>query len=392
MPSSPISRRALLAAPLAGLSCGPPKAAGFPGYCFVANQEGHSVSVVDLYRRFRTIARILLDGAPSEVLSHSARRKVYALLPDSGAVCEIDATTVAVSRRARMGNQALAMQFSPTGEALWVLYRDPAALVELPLETFRPGRRIRLGAPPDALDLTSPPPDCADRRAAILSRQQRTITIASLDHAQVERVIPAGAEPALVRFRKDGRHILVGNASERSLGIFETASGKTVVRLPLPLAPRHFAIDSTGGQLFISGDGMDAVVIVFPYTTEIWQTVLAGRAPGAMMTLEKSPGSFLLVANPETNSLTVLDLNTQKLVAVVQVGQGPCQILLTPAKQPDARYVLVVNRQSGDLAVIRNYALNSPQLGSYPWRKSAPLFTMIPVGESPVNATVLPLA
>ena len=92
---------------------------------------------------------------------------------------------------------------------------------------------------------------------------------------------------------------------DRSLNIFDFATGKTVVRLPLPMEPRHFCVSSDGGELFLSGDGMDAVVIVFPYSTEIWQTVLAGRAPG-VLALTESP-SLLLVANPETNSLTVLD-------------------------------------------------------------------------------------
>jgi YVTN family beta-propeller protein len=130
---------------------------------------------------------------------------------------------------------------------------------------------------------------------------------------------------------------------------------------------------------------MDAVVIVFPFTTEIWQTVLAGRAPGAMAVTD-SP-SFLLVANPETNSVTVLDVDSQKLVALVEVGQRPGQILLTP----DQQYALVLNEGSGDMAVIRTYSLRSPQLASRSRFKSAPLFTMIPVGEKPVSAAVVAL-
>ncbi len=82
-----------------------------------------------------------------------------------------------------------------------------------------------------------------------------------------------------------------------------------MVRLPLPFEPRHFAITPDGGQVFLSGDGMDAVAILFPYETEIWQTVLAGHAPGAMAATDTPP--FLLVANPDTNSVTVLDLDSQ---------------------------------------------------------------------------------
>ena len=50
----------------------------------------------------------------------------------------------------------------------------------------------------------------------------------------------------------------------------------------------------------------------------------------------------------------------------------------------DYQYALVVNHRSGDLAVIRVRALTELQ----PRTKTAPLFTMIPVGSEPVSAAV----
>jgi len=122
------------------------------GYCFVANQGSRSVAVVGL-ERFRVVRQIPLDAAPSAVLAHPHRPRVLVLAPENGTVHEIDGATFAVSRKVRVGNQAVAMQLSPAGDALWVLDRDPAALVELPLDSFKPGRRIRLSAPPDAFDV-----------------------------------------------------------------------------------------------------------------------------------------------------------------------------------------------------------------------------------------------
>jgi DNA-binding beta-propeller fold protein YncE len=374
-----ITRRTLLLSSTAAFSCAPPKATGFRGYCFVGNQAGRSVAVVDL-TKFRVRKQIALDSAPSQLLPHPKQPKVFVLSADSGTVYEIDAIGMAVSRRARVGNQAVAMQMSPARDALWVLYRDPASLVELPLDSLKPGRRIRLAAPPDSFQLTGA--DSPDRRAAIASLEDRSLTVASLSTGAIERTITAGADPSFVLFRKDGRQILAGSRSDRSLNVFETATGKTVVRLPLPVEPRNFCVSPDGGELFISGPGMDAVVIVFPYSTEVWQTVLAGRAPG-VMTVSESP-SYLVVANPETNSLTVLD-DDQKLVAVVEVGQQPSHMLITP----DGQYVLVLNEQSGDMAVVRTYSLRAPQLAARARFKSAPVFTMIAVGEKPVSAAVV---
>jgi DNA-binding beta-propeller fold protein YncE len=332
------------------------------------------VAVVDL-SSFRVRKQIHLDAAPTVVLRHPQRPVVFVLAPQGGTVYEIDAASLAVGRTARAGSQAVDMRISPRGEALWVLYRDPAALVEVPLSSLRPARRIRLSTPPDDFDLSS------ENRAAIASRQDRGIVIASLTSATIERTIAAGAEPSIVRFQLDGKQLIAGSRPERSVTIFDVATGKTVVRLPLPLEPRHFCFTPDGGQLFISGDGMDAVVILYPYQTEVEETILAGHAPGVMAITDTSP-SYLLVANPETSRITVFDVDTRKLVAAVQVGRQPGSILITP----DNQYILVLNEQSGDLAVIRIFSLAA----RYRY-KPAPLFTMIPVGEKPVSAAVVAL-
>jgi hypothetical protein len=49
----------------------------------------------------------------------------------------------------------------------------------------------------------------------------------------------------------------------------------------------------------------------------------------------------------------------------------------------------VLNQQSGDLAVIRLYSLGAAQSERVRRWKSAPLFTLIPVGERPVSAAVV---
>jgi DNA-binding beta-propeller fold protein YncE len=382
-----ISRRTLLLLPaVAAVSCRPPRAQAYQAYCFVANRDGRSIAVVDL-AVFRVRKQIPLDAAPSAVVAHPKHTKIFVLAPDAGAVYEIDCTKLAVTRRASAGKQAIGMRMAPQGNALWVLYRDPAALVEIPLDSFHPGRHVRLTSPPDSFDVTAPGA-ATGPHAAIASAAGRSIALVSLETATIERTIDAGVEPSLVVFRRDGRLVMAGSAAERSLSAFETAGGKTVVRLPLPFAPRQFCTNSDGGQLFLSGDGMDAVVVVFPYSTEIWQTVLAGRAPGAMAVTD---APYLMVANPQTNTLTVLDVNIPKLVAVVEVGAQPGQVLITPSEDPQQQYALVLNEGSGDMAVIRTWSLGAPRLNEEGARfKSAPLFTMIPVGERPVAAAVVP--
>jgi hypothetical protein len=376
-----ISRRALLAGSVAALGCGHPKATGFRGYCFVANETGKSVAVVDL-TRFRVRKQIALDAAPSHLLTHPTQPKALALAADAGVVYEIDAAKLEVARRAQPGRGAIGMELAPANDVLWAPYRDPASLVGIPLASMKPERRIKLPFAPDSFDLGP------QGLAAVGSVAQRQVALVSLANGTVERTIDSGDEPSLIAFRKDGRHMFIASRPDRVLRIVEVASGRTVVRLPLPIEPRHWTLKPDGGQLFISGPGMDAVVVVYVYETEIAETLLAGRAPSALTALDTP--AYLMAANPETNSITILDLeNNGKLVAQVQVGQGPGTIVMTPELAGQDRYALVLNERSGDLAVIRMKSL--PQ-DAEQRRRPAPLFTLIPVGERPVSACVMSFA
>jgi YVTN family beta-propeller protein len=378
-----LSRRALLLSPLALAACGPKKAAGYRGYCLVADSEGRAVTVVDL-TTFRVRRRISLDAAPAGIVQHPTKPKAFVLAPDAGTVYELDLASFSVTRRAHAGNTAISMEIAPRKDALWVLFRDPATLIELPLDTLRPARRVQFASPPDGCDLAE------GNRAAVAFRQDRTIAVVSLHRAAVERTIATESEQAFVLFRSDGKTLIAGNAGQRSLTIFDVATGRTVVRLPLAIEPRHYCVSPDGGQVFLSGDGMDAVAILFPYDTEIWQTVLAGHAPGAMAVvadMRTNPPSllYLLVANPDADRVTVLNPNTQTLAAIVQVGHDPSQILVTP----DQKWALVVNSASGDLAVIRLQSLNASQSERVLHYHNAPIFTLIPVGQKPVSAAVV---
>ena len=235
-----ISRRGLLMASAGALACGRRKATAYPGYCLVANRQGRNVAVVDL-SRFRVRKQIALDSAPTLVVPHPDKPVAFALAPANGTVYELDAAALAVSRRMRAGNTAVEMRLAPDGKALWVLYRDPPALVETPLDSLKPTRHIHLNSAADSFDLN------ADGRAAVACRQDKTIAIAALDAARVERTILWDAPPEFARFRTDGKLLLAANAAGRSIAFFEVASGKILVQLPLPFEPRNYTVTPDGG-------------------------------------------------------------------------------------------------------------------------------------------------
>jgi YVTN family beta-propeller protein len=393
-----ITRRAFsmagLSAGLGGFGalagCGPrERASGFFGYAFIANQEGGAIAAVDL-GVFAVARHIRVNGAPTAVAADPRAMLVYALTPGNGLVHEIRVSTLSLSRNLRVASQALEMRLTPAGDALYVLCREPRQLVRVDLNALRVASTVSLADEPTGFDIS---PD--GTMAAISSSSGCSLTFVDLAGRRGFPGVRTTGEIGLVRFqpyhgnvaraRSDSEQVIVANVSQRMLSVFHVPSRRLIVNLPLAVRPDHLCFNADGGQLFVTGEGMDAVVVVYPYyTPQIGQTVLAGYSPGAMAA-SASPG-YLFVANPKSADVSILDIETSKVLMVTPVGAEPAYIAITP----DDKYALVLNQVSGDMAVIRIPNVTAAAREERRWKKG-PLFTLIPVGSKPVSAAVVPI-
>lgn len=358
------------------------RATGFSGYAFVANQEGGAIAVVDL-EVFAVARHIRVDGSPTAVLSNSRNARIYALTPDNGSVHEIRADRLTFSRKLQVASTALQMRLSPDGDALYVLCQRPRKLVRLTLEPMRVDWTLTLPDDPADFDIS---PD--GNTLAVSSASGCSITFVDLKNRRNFPPVRTTGEIGLVRFQpwhgadrasSDSRQLIAANVSQRMLSMFDVPSRRLVVNLPLAVRPDHLCFKSDGGQLFVTGEGMDAVVAVYPYyTPQIRETVLAGHGPGAMAA--STALGYLFVANPKSADVSILEIETCKVLAVTPVGTEPSCIVITP----DEQYALVLNQASGDMAVIR---IKSVTAAAH-WKKG-PLFMLIPVGSKPVSAAVV---
>jgi DNA-binding beta-propeller fold protein YncE len=253
---------------------------------------------------------------------------------------------------------------------LWVLSGHSRKLVRVDLEAFRVDGHVTLSGSANEFDIT-------DRfnRAVVANSSEGAICWIDLTRKQASAPQKIAPQLGDVRFLSDGKSIVAANTAERLLTAVRSEDGQVIAHLPLTIRPDKLCFNHDGGQLFITGEGRDAVVFVFPYyVPQVAETVLSGPAPGAMAATRR----LLFVANPKAGDVSILNINRRKVVAVATVGSEPSHIEITPNEQ----YALVLNRRSGDMAVIRTEAIVPNR------RKSVALFTMIPVGSKPVSAAV----
>lgn len=378
-----LTRRSVLFGGLGALvGCTHPKAKGFSGYAFIANQEGGAIAAVDL-EVFAVARHIRVDGSPTAVVARPNRSRVYALTPENGSIHEIRTGNLTLARTLQVAHSAITMRLSPTSPTLYVLCREPRQLVALGLDPLGVDWTLRLPADPVDIDVS---PD--GETLAISYGPPRAISFVDAARHQAFPLVQASGEIGMLRFQPHSKQLIAANVSESMLSIYHVPTRKLIVNLPLAVQPDNLCFKADGGELFVTGRGMDAVVVVEPfYTPQVAQTVLAGHNPGAMAasgSVASGSPAYLFVANPKSGNVSILDIVTKNVVAVTPVGTEPSYITITP----DDQYALVLNQVSGDMAVIRIPNVTRAVTEQRRWKKG-PLFMLIPVGSKPVSATIV---
>lgn len=315
------------------------------------------------------------------MLAHDELKLACVLTPANGSVHFIDTERLERTHTLRVSDVATGIQFTSDRKGLLVTSSKPNELAVIDLAARRVARRFKLPSEPTDMDVV------LDSKAnttwtAISHGASGTVTLIDLTNGTTAH-IATGPSASKLRFRSDGQLLLVANTQDRLLSAFDTKTRQRVADLPLAMRPENLCFNPDRGQLFITGEGMDAVAIIFPYRVlQVEQTVLAGRAPSAMASLTKAgtTPSYLFLASASASDLSILDIRSRRVIAVTQVGQGPCAILVTP----DDQYALALNEISGDVAVIR-----IPVIRGNRSKTGASLFTMIPVGEKPVSGAII---
>ncbi len=362
-----LSRRSLLGTlALAGCTSKPRNA--FAGYAFVAARDSGDIALVNLAAFSLEKQRIRTAGQPLRLLDVPGEDSLF-VVSANGALEEVEVSAARIRRRARANYLPASVQLGHDRSLLWGLSEDGKQVHVLGRDKLESRRRYNL---PHAAHAMATSPETAHAAAALPAG---VALFSGPDQAQ-PLIADLGEPVHQIRFLKNGSVLVAAQEEARQLTLIDTATGRVIVKLPLPIRPEHLCFNADGGQLFLSGDGVDGVVAVYPFQSQVSSTLLTGKDPGPMAA--SAQPQFLFVTSPSTGTVSVLDIRTQKLAAVVAVGTEPRCVVITP----DNSMALVLNQRSGDMAIIRLANIVSKR------HKTAPLFTMIPVGSAPVDAVV----
>jgi DNA-binding beta-propeller fold protein YncE len=166
-----------------------------------------------------------------------------------------------------------------------------------------------------------------------------------------------------------GHQILVIGLAHAS-GSYPLARDVLLSFLDVGKSPLHIALKPDGGEAFVANYDSDTISELTTSSNEVGGAYLVGAHP--VHGLVSSDNSLLYVSDFSSGQITIYSIDDGKRIGSVKVGEGPNALAFAAS----GRYLLVVNSQSGDIAVVRTNV------------NPASLLTFFPAGRDPNGIAV----
>lgn len=181
-----------------------------------------------------------------------------------------------------------------------------------------------------------------------------SVSVIDTSNRTVVRTIPLreGALPFDLALDPTSHTLFVTENGTNAVGVVDTRTWTVVDTIPVGAEPRHIAVDSTVGEAYVATGG--TLTVIDARSRQVLGTLdgLPAMAAGAhvgMLAADPTAGT-LLVANPGTGTVSVVDTKTHGLTGTVQVGgSGPMGLQVDPGES--TAYVTGAG-EDGGMAVI----------------------------------------
>jgi YVTN family beta-propeller protein len=134
----------------------------------------------------------------------------------------------------------------------------------------------------------------------VTNRDANTVSIVDPATLKITATLQPGETPIRVKFTADGTRALVSNAKSGDVAVFDTVTKKKVARIPMQAAGETLPRNDSRPMASQFGDGPVPVGILMPPTL-----------------------SLAFVANTNADTVTVIDLETMKIVNRLKAGKEP---------------------------------------------------------------------
>ncbi len=343
-------------------------------FAYISNGGSNTVTVLDLVNMRQD--RVIAVGAnPSGLAVNPRRNEVYVVNSGSATVSVINAETNTVAATIPVQRQPYSIDVDAEGGRAYVANSGSNNVSVLDLALRRQIGVIGAGVAPGMARIAND-----GKTLVITNRVSGSVSIADANLFKVrssfdqcpgatDAIILPDSSKAFVTCSGGHQIMVIGLA--HSTGSDPTPADVLLTFLDVGKTPLQITLKPDGGEAFVSNYDSDTISEITTSSNEVGGAYLVGAHP--VRGLVSADNSLLYVSDFSAGWVGIYSIDDGKLINSVSVGKGPDAL----AFSADGHLLLVLNAQSGDIAVVRT--------GITP---AASLLTLFPAGRAPNDIVV----
>ena len=372
---------------------------GFPSYpadfrefAYIANSGSNTVTVLDLVY-FRVDRTLRVGEHPVAIAANPKRDEVYALNAErngaNGSISFIDTATNEIEATVPVQRDPVALSVDSVGQRAFVANKGSNTISMIDLKSHRVVATVFTPSHP-ASALISP-----DRRSLLVvfpeSGSVGLYSVAASDAETQGKPLalrssfsgcPAATSPVVLPDSSKAFIACPGTNQVLALQLASepgswaarqdanSLSDHALTLLDVGPDPTHLTLKPDGGEIFTSNAAAGSVTELSTWTNETSNTFPIGDTPADGII--SSDNAALWIANTGTDSVSLYSIDDGKLVSSIRTGSGPEALALSEDPAGGQNLLLVADKRSGDVALIRTSSKLGPGL-----------LTMLPAGQDP---------
>jgi YVTN family beta-propeller protein len=347
--------------------------ANYREYAYISNGGSDTVTVLDIVnmRQERVIA---VGRTPTSLAANPRRNEVYAVNSGSDTVSVIDARTNAVAASVHVQRRPNFISVDEKGERAYVANSKSNSVSVLDLTRRQEIGVIGAGEGPGMARIAND-----GKTLVITNHDSGSVSVADVNALKVRSSFdhcPGATDPLILPDSSkafvacSGGHQIMVIGLAHTTGSYPLPSDVVLALLDVGKSPVHLALKPDGGEAFVSNFDSDTISEIYTSSNEVGGAYLMGTHP--VRSVVSADNALLYVSNFGSGGVSIYSIDDGKLVRPgVKVGEGPTALAFAGS----GHFLLVVDAQSGDIAVVRTA---SP----------ASLLTLFPAGRSPNDVVV----
>ncbi|MEV0901605.1 beta-propeller fold lactonase family protein [Actinoplanes sp. NPDC049802] len=315
-------------APSARLSGSP--AAVVAGTVWVANEGGHSLSVIDAATN-TVVTTVEGIDEPHNVQVGPDGTRVYAVSGHANTVAALDAATYRLADTAATGAGPAHVVLTPDGQKTYVANYD-AGTVSVYRTDLAPAGTVTVGGGPHGL---RPSPD--GTTVVVANLKAGTVDLIDTRTDTKTAAVPVGGPVVQVAVSPDNRYAYASVAQPPSIVRIDLQTRATTGRVAVPAVPAQVYLTPDGHTLLSADQGSQdnpgtALSVIDTAGMTKAASINTGSGPHGVVI--DPTGQRAWVTNVYDATVSVIDLPSRTTVATIKVGEQPNGI--SYASQPPA--------------------------------------------------------